>query len=59
MLFAERFGRRGRPAREYWTYEVGHILPSITRENIGTLRASDLMGAVRLFDGKYRPEEDG
>jgi hypothetical protein len=32
-------------------------LPSITRDNIGTLRPSDLLGAVGLFQGKYEAEE--
>jgi hypothetical protein len=60
LLWAERFARfdgdhgRGRPPREYWSWEIGHILPAISPQNVGTLRASDLLNASILFDAKYR-----
>jgi hypothetical protein len=32
-------------------------LPSITRDNIGKLKPTDLLGAISLFQGKYESEE--
>lgn len=58
MEFADRFVRRGRSPRLYYSYEIGHVLPAITPENIGTLRAVDLMGAAKLFDAKYRAGDE-
>jgi len=30
------------------------VLPAITPQNIGTIRAADLLNAHKLFDLKYR-----
>jgi len=32
-------------------------LPAINRENVGTLKPADLLGAVSLFQGKYEANE--
>ncbi len=58
LEFADRFGRRGKRPRSYWSYEIGHILPAITPQNIGIISATDLLGAAKVFDSLYRPEND-
>jgi hypothetical protein len=37
----------------YWSYEIGHILHG-RPEDVGEYTPSDLMGALSLFDLKYR-----
>jgi len=36
--------------------EVAHVLPGVTRETIGTLRASDILLAHKIFGAKWRNE---
>lgn len=34
---------------------IGHILPGVTRDNVGSCRATDVVAAVDLFNAKYPP----
>lgn len=51
--FEERFGPVGRDPVAYYTYEVGHIL-GLGPTQLGDITPGDLVGAVNLFDHKYR-----
>lgn len=55
--FINAFGNTGGGrTRSFWDYRIGHILPAISRDNVGTLKPEDLLGAVSLFDSKFEAE---
>ena len=51
--FANRFGQIGRDPAGLYSYEVGHVL-GVLPDDVGELTPADLMGAMNLFDVKYR-----
>ena len=55
--FEERFGDIGRDPAAYYSYEVGHIL-GVPPDQVGELTPGDLLGALVLFDHKYRAGGD-
>jgi len=56
LEFEERFGARGQNPQKYYGVEVAHVLPGVTRETIGRLRARDILAAHKIFGLKWRNE---
>lgn len=46
----------GLEPRAYWSYEIGHIL-SLAPGEVDDLTPFDFLGALELFDAKYRSSD--
>ncbi len=54
--FVEHFDATGREPREYWDFRIGHVLPGIGPDDVGSLRPVELMDALLFFNARYLEE---
>lgn len=51
--FEDTFGPVGRDPAAYYSFEIGDVL-SVTPDTMSELTPADLMGAMSVFNAKYR-----